>query len=140
MSSISRESVIDLYAKVTPVPSPITSCTQSKVELQVSKLFVVSRAIPQLPLQVEDCARPEEEVEAANLKEGETIAPRVNQDTRLDNRWIDLRTPANQAVFRVQSAICQLFREFLLDREFVEIHTPKMIGAASEGGANIFEA
>lgn len=50
-----------------------------------------------------------------------------------------MRTPANQAVFRVQSAVCELFREFLLANNFTEIHTPKLIGGASEGGANVFE-
>lgn len=34
----------------------------------------------------------------------------VLQDTRLDNRIIDLRTPANQAIMRVQSAVCQVWR------------------------------
>ena len=39
---------------------------------------------------------------------------RVGQDTRLDYRWIDLRTPANQAIMRISSGVCTLFREFLL--------------------------
>lgn len=39
---------------------------------------------------------------------------RVLQDTRLDFRWIDLRTPANQAIMRLSSGVCNLFREFLL--------------------------
>jgi aspartyl-tRNA synthetase len=37
----------------------------------------------------------------------------VGQDTRLNHRVIDLRTPANQAIFRVQSAVCELFRDAL---------------------------
>ena len=56
-----------------------------------------------------------------------------------DNRWIDLRTPANLAIFKVESGVCQLFRCFLLKNKFFEIHTPKIISAASEGGANVFE-
>lgn len=36
--------------------------------------------------------------------------PTVAADTRLDHRWIDLRTPANQAIFKIQSAVCQYFR------------------------------
>ena len=32
----------------------------------------------------------------------------VTQDTRLENRWIDLRTPVNQAIFKIQSAVCQV--------------------------------
>lgn len=63
---------------------------------------------------------------------------RVGQDVRLDNRVIDLRTVANQAIFRIQSGVCTLFREFLLKHQFQEIHTPKLIGGASEGGADVF--
>lgn len=36
--------------------------------------------------------------------------PRLGQDLRLDNRWLDLRTPANNAIMRLQSGVCQLFR------------------------------
>jgi len=60
------------------------------------------------------------------------------RETRLDNRILDLRTPANQAIFKLQSAVGQLFREFLLQNEFTEIHSPKLLGAASEGGAEVF--
>lgn len=59
--------------------------------------------------------------------------------TRLDNRIMDLRTPAKQAIFRVQSGVCQLFREYLISQNFVEIHTPKLIPGTSEGGANVFK-
>lgn len=34
--------------------------------------------------------------------------------------------------------VCFLFREFLLNNEFIEIHTPKLIGGSSEGGSNVF--
>ena len=51
----------------------------------------------------------------------------MNQDTRLDNRVLDLRTPTNQAIYRVQAGICRLFRETLYKKGFNEIHTPKII-------------
>lgn len=51
---------------------------------------------------------------------------------------MDLRTPANQAIFRIEAGVCQLFRDILTKRGFTEIHTPKIIPAASEGGANVF--
>lgn len=70
--------------------------------------------------------------------EGEKM-PVVRQDVRLNNRIIDLRVPANQAIFRLQSGVCQIYREFMLKNDFVEIHTPKLIGGASEGGANVFK-
>jgi aspartyl/asparaginyl-tRNA synthetase len=44
-----------------------------------------------------------------------------------------------QAIFRIQSGVCQLFREYLISKKFIEIHTPKLIGGASEGGANVFQ-
>ena len=64
--------------------------------------------------------------------------PVVRQDVRLNNRIIDLRVPTNQAIFRLQSGICRIYREFMLQNNFVEIHTPKLIGGASEGGADVF--
>jgi len=50
-----------------------------------------------------------------------------------------LRTPANQAIYRVEAGVCKLFRDTLDAKGFVEIHTPKIISAASEGGANVFQ-
>lgn len=56
----------------------------------------------------------------------------------MDHRYLDLRTQANQAIFKIQSEICQLFRTSLLALDFIEIHTPKIIAGASEGGAAVF--
>ena len=60
-------------------------------------------------------------------------------DTRLDYRWIDLRTDANSLIYKVQTCFIGAFRDFLIERNFTEIHTPKLIGAASESGADVFE-
>ena len=60
-------------------------------------------------------------------------------DLRLDYRWLDLRSERNTLIFKVQTLIAAKLREFLLQRDFVEIHTPKLIGAASESGADVFE-
>ncbi|XP_015110971.1 aspartate--tRNA ligase, cytoplasmic isoform X1 [Diachasma alloeum] len=130
ISNISKESIIDVKAIVKTVPSKIESCTQKDVEVHIDELYVVSASKPQLPLQIEDAARPENDETGINIK--------VNQDTRLDNRILDLRTPANQAIFRVEAGVCKLFRDILTNKGFVEIHTPKIISAASEGGANVF--
>lgn len=132
--SISRESIIDLEAKVVKAPEQIKTCSQKDVELQISQFHVVSKAIPQLPLQIEDASRPERPDDA----EDDGFV-RVNADTRLDNRILDLRTVSKQAIFRIQAGICRLFRQHLTDEGFVELHTPKIISAASEGGANVFK-
>lgn len=47
------------------------------------------------------------------FQDPEGLNIRVNQDTRLDNRILDLRTPANQAIFRLEAGVCKLFRDVL---------------------------
>ncbi|CAB1346701.1 unnamed protein product [Coregonus sp. 'balchen'] len=130
-ANINKESIVDVEAMVRKVEQKIESCSQQDVELHIEKIFVISQAEPRLPLQLEDCVRPEGEGD----EDGRAT---VNQDTRLDNRVIDLRTTTSQAIFRLQSGVCQLFRDTLTNKGFVEIQTPKIISAASEGGANVF--
>ena len=60
-------------------------------------------------------------------------------DSRLDYRWIDLRTDKNLLIFQAQTVMVNAMRQYLLDRRFLEIHTPKLIGAASESGSEVFE-
>ncbi len=60
-------------------------------------------------------------------------------DSRLDYRWIDLRADKNLLIFKAQTTMVAAMRQFLLDRNFIEIHTPKLIGAASESGSDVFE-
>lgn len=59
-------------------------------------------------------------------------------DQRIDYRWIDLRTEQNQLMFKAQTAFTAAMREYLLDKNFIEVHTPKLIAAASESGADVF--
>jgi len=60
-------------------------------------------------------------------------------EQRLDYRWIDLRTEKNQLLFKAQTVFTNAMREFLLKENFLEIHTPKLIAAASESGADVFQ-
>lgn len=128
-TNITKESIIDIEGIVTPVEQKIASATQQDIEVHIEKIFIISKSDPRLPLQIEDASRPETD---------ETLA-HVNQDTKLDNRIIDLRTTTNQALYKLQGAVCHLFREYLNSQGFNEIHTPKIISAASEGGANVFK-
>mmetsp|Transcript_1840 Transcript_1840/g.2691 ORF Transcript_1840/g.2691 Transcript_1840/m.2691 type:complete len:552 (-) Transcript_1840:301-1956(-) len=134
-SQIPRESIVDVEGVVAPVEKPIESCSQKDVELQVHAIHAVSRAAL-LPFEISDASRGEAEIAAAAAR-GETM-PTVGQDLRLDTRFLDLRTPANQAIFRCQHGVGQLFRECLTGLDFQEIHTPKLIAGASEGGAAVF--
>ncbi|CAH2056473.1 unnamed protein product, partial [Iphiclides podalirius] len=130
--NINKESIVEVFGRVVKTGAPVASCSCSLVELVATELWLVAAAKAQLPLLVEDAARPEKS------DDPEALRIRVNQDTRLDNRVLDLRTPANQAIFRIEAGVCRLFRDILTEKGFVEIHTPKIISAASEGGANVF--
>lgn len=57
---------------------------------------------------------------------------------RLNNRWLDLRVPSNNAIMRLRSGVSLLFREALGSEGFVEITTPKIIPGESEGGSDVF--
>ncbi|KAG8100083.1 hypothetical protein GUJ93_ZPchr0013g37464 [Zizania palustris] len=135
-TSLSKESIVDVEGVVSLPKEPLKATTQ-QVEIQVRKLYCINRAIPTLPINLEDAARSEAEFERAE-QAGEKLV-RVGQDTRLNYRAIDLRTPANQAIFRIQCQVENKFREFLLSMNFVGIHSPKLISGSSEGGAAVFK-
>lgn len=89
------------------------------VELKVSEFTVLTKAVHPLPID------PTGRVESAI-------------DKRLDSRALDLRTPKVAAIFRLRSAGLEVVRDTLRKEGFIEVNTPKIIGSASEGGANLF--
>lgn len=78
-------------------------------------------------------------VEVTSHAEPNPIAEDSTIDYKINYRWIDLRTERNSLMFKVQTAFVNAMREFLVDKEFVEIHSPKLIGTASESGSEVFE-
>ncbi|MEM0283539.1 MAG: aspartate--tRNA(Asn) ligase [Sulfolobales archaeon] len=58
--------------------------------------------------------------------------------TRLRWRWLDARNPKINLIFRVEAAVAMSFREFFVSEGFIEIFTPKIVGGATEGGAEVF--
>ena len=63
----------------------------------------------------------------------------VSIDTRLDYRFLDLRNEKNMLVRQIESCMVGAMRDYLYKEDFTEIHTPKLIGAASESGSEVFE-
>ncbi|MBQ1850682.1 MAG: aspartate--tRNA(Asn) ligase [Lachnospiraceae bacterium] len=123
-SSLTGDSVISVIGEVNQndyvklggaeiIPESIT------VDSLAEALPIARKAIP--------ATKKKKEVERSSI------------DQRIDYRWIDLRTEENQLMFQVQTTMVNSMRQFLLDRKFIEIHTPKLIGAASESGADVFE-
>ncbi|KAK5075439.1 aspartate--tRNA ligase dps1 [Lithohypha guttulata] len=96
------------------------------VEIELVDLHIeTARTVP-VPFSV---------YEAEQASKDHTISDRV----RLSNRILDLRTPTSQGIFRVQSSVCRFFREYLDEQHFIEIHTPKLQGGATEGGSEVFK-
>ena len=90
------------------------------LEIIPTNITITSKAALELPINVHD-------------KDAQLI------DNRLDYRFLDLRNELNSNIFRVQSEVFRLMREFLNSKGFIEIHSPKLIGAASESGSEVFE-
>ncbi len=87
-------------------------------ELLAKELVVLSRADP-LPIDVKDYEK--------------TILAK-----RLDWRYLDLRNPRNLAIFLIEAEMARAAREWFYSHDFVEIFTSKIVGAATEGGAEVF--
>lgn len=133
-ASLADESIVLVEGTVQKTPELIESATVGDVEVLVTKIYLISGIDGRLPFSLDDASRPDSEKESSEVPYN-----RVLLDTRLNSRVVDLRTQANQAVFTLQAAIGDLFREFLSVKGFVEIHSPKLQGAATESGASVFK-
>lgn len=78
-------------------------------------------------------------VEITSRAEALPISDDSSIDQRLDYRWIDLRQEKNQLMFQVETVLLSAMRKYLLNNDFIEIHTPKFIASASESGSEVFE-
>ncbi|HEY4894824.1 MAG TPA: aspartate--tRNA(Asn) ligase, partial [Solirubrobacteraceae bacterium] len=67
------------------------------------------------------------------------IAPDSALDKRIDWRYLDLRRPDRRLIFEVQTTAEAAMRDFWRKERFIEIHTPKLMGSASESGAELFK-
>lgn len=104
------------------------------LEVHIHEMHV--EAVPSEPLAF--TVHEAEVSKSDTMQEGDT-RHRVSDRARQNNRIIDLRTTTSQGIFRVQSGVCQAFRAHLHNLGFIEIHTPKLQGAASESGASVFK-
>ena len=138
------ESVIDVSGILKAVESPITSCTQSDIELHITSFHIISKAESVIPFSVVSASAPgsymygETDNDSSVETKSDASVVKVGLPLRLDHRWIDMRTPCSQSILRINTGVSNLFRTFLYDQGFVEIHSPKLNSGASEGGANCF--
>ena len=86
------------------------------LELRLESLQVDSLAEPELPIAADSAL-----------------------DKRMDWRYLDLRRPERRLIFEVQTTVEHAMREFWRSDGFIELHTPKFMGSASESGAELFK-
>lgn len=80
-----------------------------------------------------------EEMEILSIAEPLPLTKDAAIDSRMDYRWVDLRSDKNTLIFKAQTELVGSLRDFCRNKGFMEIHTPKLIGAASESGSDVFE-
>ena len=116
ISKLTLESTL----KVTGIVKSNEKVKLNGMELIPSNIVVTSEALPELPIDIKD-------------KE------KTLRETRLDWRFLDLRREENNLLFRCQTYIEAMMREFWINNEYMEIHTPKISGAGAESGAETFK-
>jgi nondiscriminating aspartyl-tRNA synthetase len=79
------------------------------------------------------------EIEVLSTAEELPIGKMASLDVRLDWRFIDLRSPRNQVIFRVQTLVERTFREYCISKGFLEINSPKLMASPSESRSELFE-
>lgn len=112
--SLSRESVLAVRGALRANPE-----APRGIEILPMEADVLSEAMAPLPMGVVDRVG-------------------VELETRLSSRFMDLRRPESAAVFRVRASVLAGIREQLEAEGFVEVHTPKIVATATEGGTALF--
>jgi len=96
-----------------------TTMTPRGIEVLPKEIRIFSTATAQLPLDIT----------------GKTPA---NIESRLDARALDLCQEQSAAAFKIQHHALEAIRDFLFEKGFLEVHTPRIIASATEGGAELF--
>lgn len=129
-------SIVRVRGEVRAPEVPVLGCSVHDVEVAVDELHVVVRREEAVPFSVYEAEIRAEEEDKGHIDGRRSHIP---DRTRLANRILDLRTATAQAIFRLQAAVGGIFRSALDARGFVEIHTPKLQGSATESGASVFQ-
>ena len=114
ITTLPRESVISVTGEVKE-----SNQTELGLEIIPSGFVLESKADSPLPMGVIDKVN-------------------VEMDTRLNNRFIDLRKPEIRAIFELKSLMVKLLNEVMIENQFSQVFTPKMSASGAEGGASLF--
>jgi len=114
LEELNRQSVISVKGIVQE-----TKARDFDFEIKAEEIDVLAKAIH--PLPIDPIGRLES-----------------NIDTRLNHRALDMRNQKTASIFKLRHHVLEILRKTLAEKKFIEITTPKIIGSASEGGANLF--
>jgi len=120
LGEISKESIVQIEGLVKKRPDNQVRKEMETGEIEVSatKATLVNKAEP-LPIDI-------------------SFDTTTNFDKRLDYRFVDFHRPRIQAIFKIQNEIAKSFRDYFYKKGFVEMQSPCVISAASEGGTDLF--
>lgn len=138
-SRLNTESIVIVTGLIQEPIEPVKSARISELELHIQKCYLQAEAPEQTPILVKDVdSAVIEEDSVEDNKPGSELGSGAKLFTRLDNRVLDLRAAINHAIFSVNHIIERLFQEFMHKEGFRKSETPKLLGAATEGGASVF--
>ncbi|KAJ3760437.1 hypothetical protein EV360DRAFT_39796 [Lentinula raphanica] len=136
-SRLRPESIVHVKGEEEEDTEEVRSTSIHTAEIRVVELHVISRVEERVPFTVYDADLNKDDKESKLA----SLTPYITDRARLGSRIIHLRSASAQAVFRIQSTMSTTFRELVRTRipPFLEIHTPKLQGGASESGASVFK-
>ena len=114
VEGITRQSVVRVTGKVQD-----TRARDFEYEIKANEISILAKAV--YPLPIDPIGRLESHI-----------------DNRLNTRALDMRNQKTASIFKIRHHVLASLRKILSEKKFIEITTPKIIGSASEGGANLF--
>jgi len=114
VEGITRQSVVRVTGKVQD-----TRARDFEYEIKANEISILAKAVH--PLPIDPIGRLESHI-----------------DNRLNTRALDMRNQKTASIFKIRHHVLASLRKTLSEKKFIEITTPKIIGSASEGGANLF--
>jgi len=114
VEGVTRQSVVRITGKVQD-----TRARDFEYEIKANEISILAKAVH--PLPIDPIGRLESHI-----------------DNRLNTRALDMRNQKTASIFKIRHHVLASLRKTLSGKKFIEITTPKIIGSASEGGANLF--
>jgi len=114
IGDITRQSVVRVIGKIQDTRARDFEC-----EIKADEINILAKAVH--PLPIDPIGRLESHI-----------------DNRLNSRALDMRNQKTASIFKIRHHVLTSLRKTFIENKFTEITTPKIIGSASEGGANLF--